>query len=53
MSSDSEFIEMIKYCEKFNLKPVIDSVYNFEDYLEAFKKMAEGKQFGKIILKNN
>lgn len=53
MSSDKEFKDMLDYCKYYKLKPVIDSVFNLNDYLNAFNKMAEGKQFGKIVMKND
>jgi zinc-binding alcohol dehydrogenase/oxidoreductase len=51
MGTDSEFIEMLEFVEKHKIHPVIDSIYPLKEANEAFQHMAEGKQFGKIILK--
>jgi zinc-binding alcohol dehydrogenase/oxidoreductase len=32
------------------IKPVIDSIYPMEDFKEAFARMEDSKQFGKIVL---
>ncbi|MEN0048593.1 MAG: zinc-binding dehydrogenase, partial [Bacteroidota bacterium] len=51
MGSDKEFGEMVEFVNKHKIKPVIDEVYDLENGAEAFKKMAAGKQFGKLVLK--
>jgi NADPH:quinone reductase-like Zn-dependent oxidoreductase len=44
------FEEMNKAFEKYNIKPVIDTVYNFEQAIEAYQHLAKGA-FGKIVIK--
>jgi zinc-binding alcohol dehydrogenase/oxidoreductase len=51
MGSKEEFREMLQFIEKHQIKPVVDVVYRHEDTLQAFKRMNEGKQFGKIGLR--
>jgi len=51
MSSISEFKEMVNLVKEKKLKPVIDSIYPLEEAKLAYKKLEEGKQFGKIVLK--
>jgi zinc-binding alcohol dehydrogenase/oxidoreductase len=51
MGSPYEFGEMIKFLEQHKIHPIIDSIYDFQDYRLAFHKMEEGSQFGKILLK--
>lgn len=51
MGSQEEFREMLQFIEKHQIKPVIDQVYRFEDTMQAFHRMNEGKQLGKIGLK--
>jgi zinc-binding alcohol dehydrogenase/oxidoreductase len=51
LGSLREFSEMIHFMDQHKIHPIIDSVYNFEDYKLAFDKMGEGSQFGKILLK--
>lgn len=42
--------EMNKAFDKFNIKPVIEKVYPFEQAVEAYKHLAKGA-FGKIVIK--
>lgn len=51
MSSISEFKQMVNLVKEKKLKPVIDSVFPLEEGKLAYKKLEEGKQFGKIVLK--
>jgi zinc-binding alcohol dehydrogenase/oxidoreductase len=51
MGSREEFREMLQFIEKYQIKPVIDSVYPLADTIKAFKRMIDGKQFGKICLR--
>ena len=53
MSSISEFKEMVNLVKEKKLKPVIDSVFTLEDAKEAYKKLEEAKQVGKIVLAIN
>ena len=51
MGSDRDFYEMVDFVSIHKLVPVIDSVYPMAFALQAFDKMKEGKQIGKIVLK--
>ena len=51
MGTPDEFSSMIKFVEDKKIKPVIDRVYSLNQIAEAFDRMKEGNQFGKIILK--
>lgn len=51
MGNDQEFSEMLHFIEKHKIHPIIDSIYSLEQANDAFQRMADGKQFGKIILK--
>ena len=51
MGNDSEFEAVTHELEAGRLTPVIDSVYDLADGRAAFDRMAEGKQFGKIVLR--
>lgn len=44
------FEEMNKAFDKFKIKPVIDTVYRFEEAVGAYKHLARGA-FGKIVIK--
>ncbi len=50
MGSDRDFEAMLAFVENHAIRPVVDSVYKMEDVEKAFVRMAEGKQFGKIVL---
>lgn len=50
MSSISEFKEMVNLVNEKKLKPVIDSVFTLENAKEAYKKLEQAKQVGKIVL---
>jgi NADPH:quinone reductase-like Zn-dependent oxidoreductase len=53
MGSSQEFEDMLVYTGQHGIKPVIDKVYpSLEHAQEAFDYMAQGKQFGKIVLTN-
>ncbi|TXB66570.1 quinone oxidoreductase family protein [Phaeodactylibacter luteus] len=50
MGSDQEFRDMLAFVGKHQIRPVIDRVYPMHRANEAFQRMAEGAQFGKIVL---
>jgi zinc-binding alcohol dehydrogenase/oxidoreductase len=50
MGTRDEFLSMLDFLESRNVKPVIDKVYPLEDIDEAFKRMENSDQFGKIVL---
>jgi zinc-binding alcohol dehydrogenase/oxidoreductase len=51
MGSDKDFKKMLEYVEVNNIKPVIDDVFELNNIAKAFKRMASGEQFGKIVIK--
>jgi zinc-binding alcohol dehydrogenase/oxidoreductase len=50
MGTRDEFLSMIDFVESRTIKPVIDSVFPLEKIEDAFRRMEESNQFGKIIL---
>lgn len=50
VGSLSAFAEMINAFDKYQIKPVIEKVYNFDQAVEAFDHLAKGA-FGKIVIK--
>lgn len=48
MGSAEEYIEMIQFIQKHQIKPVIDQMYPLEQFEEAFNRMEQAKQLGKI-----
>lgn len=51
MGTRDEFLSMIDFIESRNIKPVIDQVFALDQFGEAFKRMQQGSQFGKIVVK--
>lgn len=50
MGTRDEFLSMLNLLESRKVKPVIDSTFLFSNFEEAFARMKQAEQFGKIIL---
>lgn len=50
MATDEEFARMLEFVATHQIHPVTDGVYPLSRGQEAFARMAEGGQFGKILL---
>lgn len=53
MGSREEFLSMIDFMEKKNIRPVIDQTFALTEVEKAMSHMEAGNQFGKILLKVN
>ena len=51
MGTRDEFLSMLDFIEKKNIKPVIDSTYELSTINDAFARMESAGQFGKIIVR--
>jgi zinc-binding alcohol dehydrogenase/oxidoreductase len=51
MGHADEFLSMLDFVHKHKIKPVIDKVFEFHEINEAFGRMKNGDQFGKIVLR--
>lgn len=51
MGSDDEFVEMLEWVNKYQIKPTVDKVFDLKDYLAAFNRFKESDHFGKIVLR--
>lgn len=51
MGSDDDFNKMINLCNEYHIKPILDMTFNFENAVDAFDRMKNSAQFGKIIVK--
>ncbi|MEM5626142.1 zinc-binding dehydrogenase [Bacillus wiedmannii] len=51
MGSREEFYEMIKFIEKYKIKPIIDKVYSLKEAIQALSRMEQSEQFGNIALR--
>ena len=52
MGHPQDFKNMIRFFDTNQIKPIIDHIFTFEEYQAAFQRMADSKQFGKIVIKN-
>jgi len=50
MGTEEDFRQMLNFVSRYEIHPIVDSVYPIERSDEAFKKMENGSQFGKIVL---
>ena len=50
MGNDEEFKEMISFVDTHQLTPMLDSHRPFENVHEAFDKMSEAQQLGKLVV---
>lgn len=50
MGTPKDFEEMLQFVEKHQIRPVVDAVFPLENGAEAFEKMEQGAQFGKLVL---
>ena len=41
---------MVDFVEQHHITPIVDSVFSLEDGVAAFARMAEGAQFGKLVV---
>ncbi|HEY8449815.1 MAG TPA: zinc-binding dehydrogenase [Bacillota bacterium] len=51
MGNRAEFRELLKLMERGAVRPVIDSVFSLADFEQAFERLQQGVQFGKIVLR--
>ncbi len=50
MGGDREYQEVARQAAEGRLWPVVDSVYPLSEGASAFRRMAEGAQFGKLVI---
>jgi len=51
MGHERDFSDMIDFVAQHRITPVVDQVFSLEEGQAAFTRMAEGRQFGKILLR--
>jgi len=51
MGTREEFNSMLELYEEDALRPIVDKVFDLADTAEAHRRMEEGGQFGKIVLR--
>jgi NADPH:quinone reductase-like Zn-dependent oxidoreductase len=50
MGSDQEFQDMVAMVNQHHIKPIIEEPIPFENIIDAFNLMKEGRQFGKLVV---
>ena len=50
MASDQEFEKMLDFVRDYQIKPTIDQVVPFHDYIKAFDRFKDPDAMGKIVL---
>ena len=50
MGSSEEFQEMLAFIDSHKIKPVVDKMFSLDDGLDAFRRLENGEQFGKVGL---
>lgn len=48
MGSGEEYLEMLQFIEKHQLRPVLDQTFKLSEYEQAFKRLEKAEQLGKI-----
>jgi len=51
MGSDKDFENMLKFVKDKKIRPVIHSVYDFDQSIVAIQRMESGKHIGKIVIR--
>lgn len=51
VGSRAMFADMLECIEKHQVRPVIDSVFSFDQAREAFRRIESGAHFGKIVIR--
>ncbi len=51
MGSDEDFFRMLDLCNEQQIKPIIDKTFVLADAVNAFDRMKNSAQFGKIVIK--
>ena len=51
MGNDEEFAHMLRLVASYSIVPLIDSVFDFEEFPKALNRIKSGKQMGKVVLR--
>ncbi len=51
MGTPQDFADMLSFVSKHQIRPIIDSVYSLDEYSEAFERIKNFEQFGKIVVR--
>ncbi|MCB0288226.1 MAG: zinc-binding dehydrogenase, partial [Calditrichaeota bacterium] len=53
MGTQTDFSEMVHFFEKHHIHPLVDGPFDWQNYPDAFRRMASGEQFGKIVVRHD
>jgi NADPH:quinone reductase-like Zn-dependent oxidoreductase len=51
MGSESEFAAIVEHFRAGRLRPPVDRVYDLDDAVQAYERLASGEQFGKVVVR--
>ncbi len=51
MGAPADFESMLEFIEEYNMRPVIDAVYDLEKAEDAFQHIEKSSQFGKVVFR--
>ena len=52
MGTPAEFRAMLDFVNRYRIEPVVDQVLKLEDAADAYRKLENGEQMGKVVLLN-
>lgn len=50
MGSPMDFAAMVKFVDEHKIEPVVDQTFALSDGAQAFERLEQGQQFGKVVL---
>ncbi len=50
MGSPTDFMYMLDFVNKHQIKPIVDSIFTLNEINHAFNYVSQGKQFGKVVI---
>jgi zinc-binding alcohol dehydrogenase/oxidoreductase len=51
MGTPRDFVAMLEFVSRHEIRPIIDSLYTLDEYTAAFERIRNYQQFGKIVVR--
>jgi D-arabinose 1-dehydrogenase-like Zn-dependent alcohol dehydrogenase len=51
MGSPADFMAMIAFVNKHQIRPIVDSVFELDDVNAAIDRIGSSEQFGKVVVR--
>jgi NADPH:quinone reductase-like Zn-dependent oxidoreductase len=51
MGTPRDFVAMLEFVSRHEIRPIIDSLYTLDEYTAAFERIRNYEQFGKIVVR--